>query len=40
MGFIFLRHAYSRNLKVRAEIEPNLLWRGGQARDLFSGVQI
>jgi type I restriction enzyme M protein len=41
MGLIFLRHAYSRFLKVRAEIEPTLPKRGGQARALtkedFSG---
>ena len=41
MGLIFLRHAYSRFLKVRAEIEPTLPKRGGQTRALtkedFSG---
>ncbi|QGZ96628.1 class I SAM-dependent DNA methyltransferase [Terricaulis silvestris] len=41
MGLIFLRHAYSRFLKVRAEIEPALPKRAGQTRALtkedFSG---
>ena len=41
MGLIFLRHAYSRFLMVRAEIEPTLPKRGGQTRALtkedFSG---
>lgn len=41
MGLIFLRHAYSRFLRVRAEIEPTLPSRGGQTRALtkedFSG---
>ena len=41
MGLIFLRHAFSRFLKVRAEIEPALPKRGGQTRPLtkedFSG---
>ena len=31
MGLIFLRHAYSRFLRVKAEIEPSLLPEG---RDL------
>jgi type I restriction enzyme M protein len=34
MGLIFLRHAYSRFLKVRDEIIPTLPSRGGKARDL------
>lgn len=34
MGLIFLRHAYSRFLKVRYEIIPTLPSRGGKARDL------
>src|SRR5579864_5660024 len=41
MGLIFLRHAYSRFLKVRADIEPTLPKRGGHPRALtkedFSG---
>ena len=41
MGLIFLRHAYSRFLSAKAEIEPTLPKRGGQARALtkedFSG---
>ncbi len=41
MGLIFLRHAFSRFLKVRAEIEPTLPKRAGQKRALtkedFSG---
>lgn len=41
MGLIFLRHAYSRFLRARAEIEPTLPKRGGQTRALtkedFSG---
>ena len=41
MGLIFLRHAYSRFLKVRSEIEPTLPKRAGQTRALtkedFSG---
>jgi type I restriction enzyme M protein len=34
MGLIFLRHAYSRFLKVRDEIIPTLPSRGGVFRDL------
>jgi len=34
MGLIFLRHAYSRFLKVRADIIPTLPSRGGKIRDL------
>ncbi|MCK0154613.1 type I restriction-modification system subunit M [Alcanivorax sp. S6407] len=34
MGLIFLRHAYSRFLKVRAEIEKTLPSRGGKTRAL------
>ena len=34
MGLIFLRHAYSRFLKVKEEIEPSLPSRGGVTRDL------
>ena len=34
MGLIFLRHAYSRFQKVRAEIEPTLPSRGGVTRAL------
>src|SRR5690554_1753267 len=34
MGLIFLRHAYSRFLKVKEEIEPTLPSRGGVKRDL------
>ncbi len=34
MGLIFLRHAYSRYLRVKAEIEPTLPTRGGKARAL------
>ena len=34
MGLIFLRHAYSRFLKVKAEIEPSLPTRGGKPRAL------
>ncbi|MDE0179037.1 MAG: N-6 DNA methylase, partial [Gammaproteobacteria bacterium] len=34
MGLIFLRHAYSRFLKVKAEIEPSLPKRGGRPRAL------
>lgn len=34
MGLIFLRHAYSRFLKVRHEIIPTLPSRGGIVRDL------
>lgn len=34
MGLIFLRHAYSRFLKVRDEIIPTLPSRGGKTRDL------
>ena len=34
MGLIFLRHAYSRFLKVKAEIEPSLPRRGGRPRAL------
>jgi type I restriction enzyme M protein len=41
MGLIFLRHAYSRFLAAKAEIEPTLPKRGGQTRPLtkedFSG---
>jgi type I restriction enzyme M protein len=41
MGLIFLRHAYSRFLSAKTEIEPTLPKRGGQARPLtkedFSG---
>src|SRR5262249_35522929 len=41
MGLIFLRHAYSRFLTARAEIEPTLPKRGGNTRSLtkedFSG---
>ncbi|OGP49968.1 MAG: DNA methyltransferase [Deltaproteobacteria bacterium RBG_13_43_22] len=34
MGLIFLRHAYSRYLAVRGDIETNLPKRGGKARKL------
>ena len=34
MGLIFLRHAYSRFLKVKADIEPSLPRRGGRPRAL------
>ena len=34
MGLIFLRHAYSRFLKVKAAIEPSLPTRGGKPRAL------
>ena len=34
MGLIFLRHAYSRFLTAKEEIEANLPKRGGKARDL------
>jgi len=41
MGLIFLRHAYSRYLSAKAEIEPTLPKRGGQTRPItkedFSG---
>lgn len=41
MGLIFLRHAFSRYLKVKPEIEANLPSRGGKTRPLtkedFSG---
>lgn len=34
MGFIFLRHAYSRYLAVKPEVEVSLPSRGGQTRPL------
>jgi type I restriction enzyme M protein len=34
MGLVFLRHAYSRYLMVKAAIEPNLPSRGGKTRAL------
>jgi type I restriction enzyme M protein len=34
MGLVFLRHAYSRYLGVRNEIEANLPQRGGKTRGL------
>jgi type I restriction enzyme M protein len=34
MGLIFLRHAYSRFLKVKGEIEETLPTRGGKRREL------
>lgn len=34
MGLIFLRHAYSRFLKVKEEVEANLPKRGGKIREL------
>jgi type I restriction enzyme M protein len=34
MGLVFLRHAYSRFLAVKARIEPNLPSRGGKTRAL------
>lgn len=34
MGLIFLRHAYSRFLAVKEQIEPNLPQRGGKIRAL------
>ncbi len=34
MGLIFLRHAYSRFLNVKGEIEANLPSRGGKTREL------
>ncbi len=41
MGLIFLRHAYNRFLRVKAEVEASLPSRGGKARELrkedFSG---
>jgi HsdM N-terminal domain len=35
MGLIFLRHAFNRFLKVKAEIEPTLAKRQGVARPLM-----
>lgn len=34
MGLIFLRHAYSRFLKVKTEVEASLPSRGGVTRPL------
>lgn len=34
MGLVFLRHAYSRFLAIKAKIEPNLPSRGGKTRAL------
>jgi len=34
MGLVFLRHAYSRYLAVKARIEPNLPSRGGKTKAL------
>ena len=34
MALVFLRHAYSRYLSVKARIEPNLPSRGGKTRSL------
>ncbi|HHL34017.1 MAG TPA: SAM-dependent DNA methyltransferase [Desulfobulbaceae bacterium] len=34
MGLVFLRHAYSRYLRVKAAIEPELPSRGGKTRPL------
>ncbi len=34
MGLLFLRHAYSRYLSVKDEVEANLPKRGGKARGL------
>ena len=34
MGLIFLRHAYSRYLAVKDEIEANLPKRGGKTREV------
>ncbi len=34
MGLVFLRHAYSRYLMVKEQIEPNLPSRGGKTRAL------
>ncbi|CDQ09491.1 N-6 DNA methylase [Acidithiobacillus ferrivorans] len=34
MGLVFLRHAYSRYLSVKEQIEPKLPSRGGKTRDL------
>ena len=34
MGLVFLRHAYSRFLMVKAKIEPTLPSRGGKTREL------
>ncbi len=34
MGLVFLRHAYSRYLAVKEQIEPNLPSRGGKTRAL------
>ncbi len=34
MGLIFLRHAYSRFLRVKGEIEDTLPSRGGKRREL------
>ncbi len=34
MGLVFLRHAYSRYLAVKARVEPNLPSRGGKTRAL------
>jgi type I restriction enzyme M protein len=34
MGLIFLRHAYSRFLKVKAEVEEKLPSRAGKKREL------
>ena len=34
MGLVFLRHAYSRYLKVKDDIEANLPTRGGVKRAL------
>lgn len=34
MGLVFLRHAYSRHLTVKAKIEPTLPSLGGKTRAL------
>ena len=44
MGLIFLRHAYSRFLSAKKEIEPTLPKRGGQTcaitKEDFSGREL
>jgi type I restriction enzyme M protein len=40
MGLIFLRHAYSRFLSAKTEIEPTLPKRGGQTGDVPIIVEI
>jgi hypothetical protein len=40
MGLVFLRHAYSRYLTVKARIEPNLPSRGGRTRALSEVLRL